>query len=60
MYLGFALWILGWIAFTGSAANLVVAPFALASVVWWRHLEERELASRYGDAYTVYRSTTWV
>ena len=60
MYLGFTLWILGWVAFAGTAANALIAPLALASIAWWRHLEEQELESRYGDAYAAYRATTWV
>jgi protein-S-isoprenylcysteine O-methyltransferase Ste14 len=59
MYLGFTLWILGWVAYEGAPANLAVGVLALASVLWWRQLEERDLTSAYGDAYTRYRATTW-
>jgi len=60
MYVGFALWILGWCAFTGAVTSLVLAPFGMASVLWWRHLEESDLAARYGREYAEYKATTWV
>ncbi len=60
MYVGFALWILGWCAFEGSVTNLILAPLGLASVLWWRHLEELDLAARYGDTYAEYKTLTWV
>ena len=59
MYVGFVLWILGWCAYTGAVISLVFAPFGVASVVWWRHLEESDLAARYGDEYAQYRAATW-
>jgi len=60
MYVGFALWILGWVAYQSAPSSLAVAPLGLASIAWWRSLEERDLQSRYGEAYVAYRSTTWV
>ena len=59
MYLGFVLWILGWCAYTGVVASLLLAPFGVASVLWWRQLEESELAARYGSEYREYRAVTW-
>ena len=59
MYVGFVLWILGWYAYTGAWTSLLFAPFGIASVLWWRHLEETELASRYGSEYEEYRAVTW-
>ena len=60
MYVGFALWIVGWCAFTGAVTSLLLAPFGLASVLWWRRLEESDLAERYGSVYAQYRAETWV
>ena len=60
MYLGFLLWIVGWSAFTGAVVSLLLAPFGVASVLWWRHLEESELAARYGSEYAEYQAVTWV
>lgn len=59
MYAGFVLWIVGWCAFTGAVTSLLLAPFGIASVLWWRHLEESDLAGRYGDEYMEYRAATW-
>jgi len=59
MYVGFLLWILGWSAYTGAVTSLLVAPLGLASVLWWRQLEESELAIRYGSEYLEYRAETW-
>ncbi len=59
MYLGFALWIVGWCTYTGAPANLILAPAILASVLWWRHLEEVELSSAYGEEYREYCASTW-
>jgi protein-S-isoprenylcysteine O-methyltransferase Ste14 len=60
MYAGFGLWILGWCAFTGAITCLVLAPFGMASVLWWRQLEEAELSARYGSEYAGYRAQTWI
>ena len=60
MYVGFALWIIGWCAYTGAVTDLILAPLGLASVLWWRRLEESDLAARYGSEYAQYRATTWI
>ncbi len=60
MYVGFALWIVGWCAYTGTVANLLLAPFGIASVAWWRRLEESQLAAQYGSEYADYRATSWL
>ena len=59
MYAGFILWILGWSTYQGAPATLAVGSLGIASVLWWRHLEEGEMASRYGEDYAQYRRTTW-
>jgi protein-S-isoprenylcysteine O-methyltransferase Ste14 len=59
MYIGFLLWIIGWCAYTGALTSLILAPFGIASVLWWRQLEESELSARYGSEYREYRDATW-
>jgi protein-S-isoprenylcysteine O-methyltransferase Ste14 len=59
MYVGFLLLILGWCAYEAAPALLAVACFSIASILWWRWLEERDLESVYGEAYAEYRAGTW-
>jgi protein-S-isoprenylcysteine O-methyltransferase Ste14 len=59
MYTGFVLWIVGWVAFHGAALSLLPGLLGIANVLYWRHLEELELESTYGDAYRTYRRSTW-
>ena len=59
MYVGFILWILGWGVYQGAVVSLAVGSLGIASILWWRLLEERELGSQYGMAYAEYRTTTW-
>jgi protein-S-isoprenylcysteine O-methyltransferase Ste14 len=59
MYLGFILWIAGWIIFTGAGASLLVGAVAVGCILFWRHLEEEKLLSDYGEEYERYRKGTW-
>lgn len=59
MYTGFILWIAGWVVRSGATASFVVGLVCIANILYWRHLEEVALASRYGKAYLAYRRTTW-
>ena len=59
MYVGFILWIVGWSAYQGAALTLAIGSLGIVSIAWWRHLEEVALGSRYGEAYTQYRTATW-
>jgi protein-S-isoprenylcysteine O-methyltransferase Ste14 len=59
MYVGFILWILGWSAYQGVPVTLAIGSLGIVSIVWWWHLEEIALESRYGRAYTEYRARTW-
>ena len=59
MYVGFVLLILGWGISRGALLSLAIGTLGLGSIAWWRLLEERELETRYGDAYAEYRTTTW-
>jgi protein-S-isoprenylcysteine O-methyltransferase Ste14 len=57
MYGGFILWIAGWPLYTQALSALLPAmPFAI-NILFWRHLEESELAQRF-PAYAAYKRTT--
>jgi protein-S-isoprenylcysteine O-methyltransferase Ste14 len=60
MYVAFILWIVGWSAYQGAVLSLAIASLGLASILWWRHLEEMALETAYGSAYANYRATTWI
>jgi protein-S-isoprenylcysteine O-methyltransferase Ste14 len=59
MYLGFTFWILGWALFWGAIASLAVGLVGIGNVLLWRHLEEQQLETSYGEAYRTYRARTW-
>jgi protein-S-isoprenylcysteine O-methyltransferase Ste14 len=59
MYLGFILWISGWVIRCGAAASLVAAILAIASILYWERLEEEKLEADYGEEYRTYRKATW-
>jgi protein-S-isoprenylcysteine O-methyltransferase Ste14 len=59
MYLGFILWIAGWIIFTGAGASLLVGMVAVVCILFWRRLEEEKLLADYGEEYRMYRKETW-
>ena len=59
MYAGFVLWIVGWVVRYGAVASLAVGLVCIGNILYWRHLEEVALESRYGGDYRVYRQGTW-
>lgn len=59
MYAGFILWIAGWSVYHDGAASLGLGLAGIASVLWWRHLEEARLDAQFGSTYREYRRTTW-
>lgn len=59
MYVGFVLWILGWVVSFGSIAGAAATVPAVASILIWRYLEEKRMLAAYGDAYRNYRARTW-
>jgi len=59
MYLGFILWIVGWVAAEGAACSLAVGLVGIANILYWRHLEEDALELCYGENFRVYRQGTW-
>jgi protein-S-isoprenylcysteine O-methyltransferase Ste14 len=59
MYAGFISWIVGWSIYHDGFISLVIGLVGIASVLWWRHLEEKRLAIQFGSSYRQYRLTTW-
>jgi protein-S-isoprenylcysteine O-methyltransferase Ste14 len=59
MYLGFICWFLGWSIAHAAGASVALGLIGVASVLWWRSLEERRLEAQFGDKYRQYRRTTW-
>jgi protein-S-isoprenylcysteine O-methyltransferase Ste14 len=59
MYVGFISWILGWSVYHGAYVSLAIGLPGIASVLWWRHLEEIRLEVQFGNHYHQYRLMTW-
>ena len=59
MYAGFICWFLGWSLYHRAGVSLVIGLIGIASVLWWRHLEEARLEAQFGNSYRQYRRTTW-
>ncbi|MGA9116743.1 MAG: methyltransferase [Bacteroidota bacterium] len=59
MYCGFVAWILGWGIYHGALAGLGIGALGIASIVWWRHLEDARLEMQFGSRYREYRNSTW-
>jgi len=60
MYLGFILWFPGWALAHGAPVSFIAGIPGMASILWWRKLEEAELESRCKDSYREYRKQTWL
>jgi protein-S-isoprenylcysteine O-methyltransferase Ste14 len=58
MYLGFALWIVGWVIGSGACASAVIAILSVFIVARWAASEERDLELRFGEEYARYRKRT--
>jgi protein-S-isoprenylcysteine O-methyltransferase Ste14 len=57
MYLGFILWLIGMPVYCGGIISFALGIVFIVNVFFWRHLEEKELESRFPD-YTKYKKTT--
>lgn len=57
MYFGFILWIIGFPIFFEGYFSMIVAILFIANVLFWRHLEEKELEKRF-PTYSEYRKST--
>jgi len=52
-------WFLGWSIGHDAGASLILGLVGIASVLWWRRLEEGNLEMQFGDRYPQYRRATW-
>lgn len=59
MYTGFIFWILGWGTYQRAGVSLLVGVLGIASILYWRRLEDAALENRYGERYREYRKETW-
>ena len=59
MYLGFILWIFGWVIYHGAIISLFFGFVAIGNIFYWQRLEEMDLESKYGKAYLEYKNKTW-
>ena len=59
MYLGFIFWIVGWSIYHGALVSLAIGIPGIASVLWWKHLEDSRLEKQFGEEYRHYRLNTW-
>jgi protein-S-isoprenylcysteine O-methyltransferase Ste14 len=57
MYLGFILWLIGFPIFFGSYFSMILSLLFIANILFWRHLEEKELENRF-PAYLDYTKKT--
>jgi protein-S-isoprenylcysteine O-methyltransferase Ste14 len=57
MYLGFILWLIGFPLIFGAIFSSILSLAFIANVLFWRHLEEKELNKRF-TSYTDYKKTT--
>jgi hypothetical protein len=44
----------------GAACSAVIGLACIGNILYWRHLEESALESRYAEDYRRYRRTTWL
>lgn len=58
MYMGFILWILGWVLFHRAGASMILAAVCILDILLWRKFEEDALVEKFGDAYREYRKRT--
>ena len=58
MYLGFVLWVIGLPVFLQSMLTLASAVFWIAHFLYWKNLEEKELAQKFSE-YREYKKRTW-
>jgi len=59
MYLGFVLWITGWVIYRGAATSVFPALLGIGSVFLWRRFEEERMEACYAEVYRKYRESTW-
>jgi protein-S-isoprenylcysteine O-methyltransferase Ste14 len=57
MYVGFILWLIGLPLFFGAVFSLMLSFIFILNILFWRHLEEIELAKRF-TSYAEYKKKT--
>jgi protein-S-isoprenylcysteine O-methyltransferase Ste14 len=57
MYLGFILWSIGFPIYFGGLFSFILSFLFIGNILFWRYLEEKELAGRF-PSYEVYKRTT--
>lgn len=57
MYSGFILWLIGFPVFFRAGFSLILSLLFIGNILFWRHLEEKELEKRF-PSYPDYRKTT--
>jgi len=57
VYLGFILWLIGMPVYSGGLISFALCIVFIVNVLFWRHLEEKELENRF-HAYKEYKKTT--
>jgi protein-S-isoprenylcysteine O-methyltransferase Ste14 len=57
MYLGFILWLVGFPIFFEALSSCILSILFIANILFWRHLEEKELKKRF-ISYEDYKKTT--
>jgi protein-S-isoprenylcysteine O-methyltransferase Ste14 len=59
MYSGFILWLLGFPIFFRAGFSLILSLLFIGNILFWRHLEEKELEKRF-PSYPDYKKTTLI
>jgi protein-S-isoprenylcysteine O-methyltransferase Ste14 len=57
MYFGFILWLIGLPVYFGALYAFILAIVFIANILFWRHLEEKELVERF-SSYLGYKKKT--
>jgi protein-S-isoprenylcysteine O-methyltransferase Ste14 len=57
MYLGFILWLIGFPLYFGALFSFFLSFIFVSNILFWRHLEEIELAKRFAS-YQEYKKNT--
>jgi len=58
MYLGFIFWLIGFPLMFGAIYQFIFSVIFICNILFWRHLEEKELELRF-EQYQEYAKGTW-
>ncbi len=59
MYTGFIAWIAGGMMVDATPLTFIPGMAGIASIVYWRSVEEKKLVESFGERYVEYRKRTW-